>query len=68
VAVLLWQASARGAAVVGWLAAPLLIAGAAFPLSAANGPLWTIRFAGFLVLAAFVLATSITLLTRPAIP
>ncbi|HEX7745960.1 MAG TPA: hypothetical protein VF462_11935 [Micromonosporaceae bacterium] len=65
-AALLWRASARATAVVGWFAATLLIAGAAFPLGTADGPLWTIRFAGFLALAAFVLATSVTLLRRPS--
>lgn len=67
-AVLLWQAAARGAAIVGWLAVPLLIIGAAAPLNPAGGPLWTIRFAGFAVLVVFVLTTSITLLTRPTTP
>ncbi|WP_433045532.1 hypothetical protein [Dactylosporangium sp. CS-033363] len=59
---LAWLAGRRGLAMFGWLAATLLLAGAAFPLGAADGPLWTIRFAGFVVLAAFVAATSITLL------
>ncbi|MGX6603047.1 hypothetical protein ACWKSP_13040 [Micromonosporaceae bacterium Da 78-11] len=65
-AVLLWRGGARGAAVLGWVAAPLLVVGAAFPLGAAGGPLLTIRFAGFVVLAGFVLAASVTLLSRPA--
>jgi hypothetical protein len=59
---LAWLAGARGLAVLGWLAATLLLAGAAFPLGEANGPLWTIRFAGFVILAAFIAATSIMLL------
>jgi hypothetical protein len=59
---LTWLAGSRGRAVLGWLAAALLVAGAAFPLGDADGPLWTIRFTGFVVLAAFVAATSVTLL------
>jgi hypothetical protein len=65
---LAWLAGGRVLAMFGWLAATLLLAGAAFPLGAADGPLWTIRFAGFVILAAFVAATSIMLLgpRRPA--
>ncbi|MEV4512707.1 hypothetical protein AB0K00_27515 [Dactylosporangium sp. NPDC049525] len=54
---------------LGWAAAALLVAGAAFPIEgAAHGPLWTIRFASFLTLAAFVLATSAHVLTRVPSP
>jgi hypothetical protein len=52
-------------AVLGWVAAVLLVTGAAFPIEGdAHGPLWTVRFTGFLTLAAFVLATSAHVLTR----
>jgi hypothetical protein len=59
---LVWLAGVRSLAVLGWLAGTLLVAGAAFPLGESDGPLWTIRFAGFVVLAAFIAATSIMLL------
>jgi hypothetical protein len=59
---LVWLAGVRALALLGWLATTLLVAGAAFPLGGADGPLWTIRFAGFVILAAFVAATSIMLL------
>ncbi len=59
---LVWYAGHRAVAVLGWLATVLLVAGAAFPLGAADGPLWIIRFAGFVILAAFVATTSVTLL------
>ena len=59
---LVWHAGVRGLAVLGWLATTLLVAGAAFSLEGADGPLWMIRFAGFVILAAFVSATSIMLL------
>jgi hypothetical protein len=58
---LVWLAGVRSLAVLGWLAGTLLVAGAAFPLGGSDGPLWTIRFAGFVVLAAFIVATSIML-------
>jgi hypothetical protein len=67
-AVLVHQAGHRGLAIAGGLAAALLVTGAAFPLGPPDGPLWTIRFAGFIVLAVFVAAVSITLLTRPTDP
>ncbi|MFC4997737.1 hypothetical protein ACFPIJ_07850 [Dactylosporangium cerinum] len=58
-------AGPRTVAVLGWVAAALLVTGAAFPVAGnAHGPLWTIRFTSFLTLAAFVLATSGHLLTR----
>jgi hypothetical protein len=63
-AALLWQSGARGLAAAGALCAPLLVAGAAFPLGAPDGPLWTVRFAGFAALAVFVLAVSVRLMTR----
>lgn len=50
---------------LGWAAAALLAAGAAFPLGGTeHGPLWTVRFVSFLTLAAFVLTTSAYVLTR----
>jgi multidrug efflux pump subunit AcrA (membrane-fusion protein) len=54
----------RGPALLGWFAAALLVAGAAFLLGAASGPLWMIRFAGFVVLAVFVATISVQLLGR----
>jgi hypothetical protein len=58
-------AGPRTIAALGWAAAGLLVAGAAFPVAGdAHGPLWTVRFVSFLALAAFVLATSGYLLTR----
>jgi hypothetical protein len=67
-AALLWQAGARGVAVLGAVAAPLLVAGAAVTLAGGDGDgfLWAVRFGGFVVLAAFVAATAIRLVTRPA--
>jgi len=60
-----FSALPRAIAVIGWLSAPLLIVGAAYPVSPdPRGVLWTIRFVSFIGLALFVLATSITLLAR----
>jgi hypothetical protein len=55
----------RWLAVVGALAGVLLAVGAAFPLgSDPTGPLWAIRFVGFIGLAVFVVAASIGMLRR----
>lgn len=69
-ATLIWNSSApRAIAVLGWVAAGLLVVGAAFPIGTdPHGPLWTIRFVSFLSLAAFVAATSVNLLTRASRP
>jgi hypothetical protein len=69
-ATLVWHSSApRAIAVLGWVAAAFLVLGAAFPIDTdARGPLWTVRFFSFLDFPAFILATSVTLLTRPPRP
>jgi hypothetical protein len=55
----------RWLAVVGALAGVLLAVGAAFPLGGdPTGPLWAIRFVGFIGLAVFVVAASIGMLRR----
>jgi hypothetical protein len=52
-------------AVVGALAGVLLAVGAAFPLADdPTGPLWAIRFVGFIGLAVFVVSASIGMLRR----
>jgi hypothetical protein len=63
-AMLVWRSTlSRTIAVLGWCAAPLLVAGAAFPVAGTgHGLLWTIRFVSFVVFAAFILATSVGLL------
>jgi hypothetical protein len=69
-AALVWYSTLpRAVAVLGWIAAPLLVVGAAFPIDPdPRGPLWTIRFVSFIMLALFVLATSILLASRPPRP
>jgi hypothetical protein len=55
----------RWLAVVGALAGVLLVVGAAFPLGGdPTGPLWAIRFVGFIGLAVFVVAASVGMLRR----
>lgn len=62
-------AGPHGVTVLGWAAAALLVAGAAFPIAGnAHGPLWTVRFVSFLTFAAFVLATSVHVMTRAQPP
>jgi hypothetical protein len=61
----------RWLAVVGVLAGVLLTVGTAFPLADdPTGPLWTIRFLSFIVLAVFVVSASIGMLlgAGPATP
>ncbi|MDG6107771.1 hypothetical protein [Dactylosporangium aurantiacum] len=54
----------RALTLLGGLAAVLLVAGAAFPVTGTgHGPLWTVRFVSFLALALFVLGTSLYVLT-----
>jgi hypothetical protein len=57
----------RAIAVLGWVAAGLLVVGAAFPIEHdKHGILWTVRFISFLTFAAFVTATSLRPLARPS--
>lgn len=57
--------AARATAVLGWIAAALLVAGAAFPIDDdPRGPLWTVRFAGFIAFALLILVTSIGVVGR----
>jgi hypothetical protein len=61
---------ARVAVALAWIATPLLVVGAAFPIADdPNGLLWTIRFASFVGLALVVLITGILILShRPPVP
>jgi len=72
VATAVWRtaALARPLAFGGWAAGALLMVGAAFPIQGgAEGALFALRFASFIALALFVLATSVSLLrTEPSAP
>jgi len=60
----IWHTGAlwRWLAILGGIAAILLVAGAAFPIAQdATGPLWTIRFISLIAFALFVVATSLSL-------
>jgi hypothetical protein len=63
-AVVIWRTGAlwRWLAPLGVIAGILLVVGASFPIAQdATGPLFTIRFVGFIAFALFVVATSLSL-------